>query len=237
MGAEAAVLPSDSRVASAADREVARRVPARHGPRRPAAGHAASRRGHDEERLGFNQHHRIGRLARGKAVTRSGARPGDILYVSGRLGRAQLGLELAKSAGPGTLVKMLQRHSDLLQPHLYPQIRVELGAWLARQRIASAMMDISDGLSTDLARMCRASGVGARLWAESIPCVKLPLARTGMLRTLRLDPMEMALHGGEDYELLFTVPRKEGKAAPKRARIRGDHGDRGNRAREADHAR
>ncbi len=153
----------------------------------------------------------LGEMARGKAVTRSGARPGDILYVSGRLGRAQLGLELAKSAGPGTLVKMLQRHSDLLQTHLYPKIRVELGAWLARQRIASAMMDISDGLSTDLARMCRASGVGARLWAESIPCVKLPLARTGMLRTLRLDPMEMALHGGEDYELLFTVSRKKAK--------------------------
>jgi thiamine-monophosphate kinase len=68
------------------------------------------------------------------------------------------------------------------------------------------MMDISDGLSTDLARLCQASGVGARLRAERIPCVKLPIARTGPLRKLQLDPMQMALHGGEDYELLFTVP-------------------------------
>lgn len=69
------------------------------------------------------------------------------------------------------------------------------------------MMDISDGLSTDLARLCQASGVGARLWAERIPCVKLPAARTRLLRKLRLDPLQMALHGGEDYELLFAVPR------------------------------
>src|SRR5271156_4366417 len=71
------------------------------------------------------------------------------------------------------------------------------------------MMDLSDGFSTDLARLCRASRVGARLWAERIPCVKLPAARTGPLRKLRLDPLQMALHGGEDYELLFTVPRKQ----------------------------
>ena len=153
----------------------------------------------------------LGEVARGQAVTRSGARPGDILYVSGRLGRAQLGLELAKRGGHGSLARMLQTHSGLLRPHLYPKIRIELGAWLARHEIASAMMDISDGLSTDLARLCRASGVGARLWTEHIPCVKLPAARTVPLRKLRLDPMRMALHGGEDYELLFTVPRKKAK--------------------------
>jgi thiamine-monophosphate kinase len=153
----------------------------------------------------------LGEVARGQAVTRSEARPGDILYVSGRLGRAQLGLQLAKSSGPGGLARALRGHSGLLQPHLYPKIRVVLGAWLARHEIASAMMDISDGLSTDLARMCRASGVGARLWAERIPCVKLPSARAGVLRKLRLDSMQMALHGGEDYELLFTVPRKKVK--------------------------
>jgi thiamine-monophosphate kinase len=153
----------------------------------------------------------LGEALRGQAVTRSGARPGDILYVSGRLGRAQLGLELAKGAGRRALAKMLQGHSGLLQPHLYPRVRIELGMWLARHEIASAMMDISDGVSTDLARLCRSSGVGARLRTEHIPCVKLPTARTGPLRKLRLDPMKMALHGGEDYELLFTVPRKKAK--------------------------
>ncbi len=151
----------------------------------------------------------VGEVAQGLALTRSGARPGDILYVSGKLGRAQLGFELAKAARPGTLAKFFPRQSRLLQPHLYPKIRVELGAWLARHEIASAMMDISDGLSTDLARLCQASGVGARLWDQSIPRVKVPAARTGLLRKLSLNPSEMALHGGEDYELLFTVPRKQ----------------------------
>jgi thiamine-monophosphate kinase len=148
----------------------------------------------------------LGEVARGLAVTRSGARPGDILYVSGKLGRAQLGLELARIGGPGALARILRSQPRLLQAHLYPKIRVELGAWLARHEIASAMMDISDGLSTDLARLCQASGVGARLWAERIPCVKLPAARTAPLQKLRLDPLQMALHGGDDYELLFTVP-------------------------------
>jgi thiamine-monophosphate kinase len=151
----------------------------------------------------------LGEVARGLALTRSGARPGDILYVSGRLGRAQLGLELTKNGGSGTLARVLRSGPRLLKPHLYPKIRVELGAWLARHKIASAMMDISDGLSTDLVRLCRASGVGAHLWADRIPCVKLPAVRTGPLRKLRLNPLQMALHGGEDYELLFTVPRKQ----------------------------
>ena len=164
----------------------------------------------------------LGEVAIGRAVMRSGARPGDILYVSGRLGRAQLGLALANSGGSGTLARVLQSQSKLLQPHLYPRIRVELGAWLARHKIASAMMDVSDGLSTDLARLCQASRVGARLWAERIPCVKLPAARIGLLPKLRLDPMQMALHGGEDYQLLFTVSRKQLKrlrSAPSFAEI------------------
>ncbi len=164
----------------------------------------------------------LGEVPRGRAVRRSGARPGDILYVSGRLGRAHLGLKLMQMrslVGPKTARGSLAR---LLQPHFYPRIRVELGAWLARHRIASAMMDISDGLSTDLARLCAASGVGARLWAERIPCVKVPAARKGMLRKLKFDPLQMALHGGEDYDLLFTVSPRHAKglqSAPGAAEI------------------
>jgi len=146
----------------------------------------------------------LGEVARGLAVRRSGARPGDILYVSGRLGRAQLGLEMIRQGATNASAS----DRRLLQAHLYPKIRIELGEWLARRKMATAMMDISDGLSTDLARLCAASGVGARLWAERIPRVKIPIARTGLLRKRRLDPLRMALHGGEDYELLFTVPRK-----------------------------
>jgi thiamine-monophosphate kinase len=75
------------------------------------------------------------------------------------------------------------------------------------------MMDISDGLSTDLARLCAASGVGARLWAEQIPQVEIPVR----FRKLRLDSLQMALNGGDDYELLFTVSpgyAKRLRAAP-----------------------
>jgi thiamine-monophosphate kinase len=148
----------------------------------------------------------IGEIARGLAVKRSGARADDLIYVSGRLGRAQLGLELLRS-GIASAKRARNASSALLQQHLYPAIRVELGAWLAKNRIASAMMDISDGLSTDLVRLCKASNVGAKLDSRRIPCVQI-LERIA----LRLPPavanaLQMALHGGEDYELLFTVPR------------------------------
>ncbi len=153
----------------------------------------------------------LGEVVEGRAVRRSGARPGDIIYVSGRLGRAQLGLELVNHSGPRELRKLIKDQSRLMQPHLYPKIPVALGAWLGKQRVASAMMDISDGLSTDLARLCTASGVGARLWAERIPCVVIPGGVAKQLGKLKSDPLEMALNGGDDYELLFTVPPRRAK--------------------------
>ena len=134
----------------------------------------------------------LGEVARGRAVLRSGARPGDAIYVSGRLGRAQLGLELlrrgatiSKSGDPAL--------RNALQQHLYPAIRVELGAWLAQHRIASAMMDISDGLSTDLPRLCRASGVGARIDSRRIPCVEIPERAARKLKGIAGNPLELAL--------------------------------------------
>jgi thiamine-monophosphate kinase len=146
----------------------------------------------------------IGEAPRGRAVKRSGAQAGDIVCVSGPLGRAQLGLELIKSGvhRGGTARK-------LLQPHLYPRIRIELGSWLAHTRTASAMIDISDGLSTDLRHLCASSRVGALLWANRIPCVKIPRRFTHKIGKLHLEPLQMALHGGEDYELLFSVPPKK----------------------------
>ncbi|HXT72291.1 MAG TPA: thiamine-phosphate kinase [Candidatus Angelobacter sp.] len=141
----------------------------------------------------------FGEVAPGQAITRSGARPGDLIYVSGELGRAQLGLQLV-------LRGLAHRRSlrRYLQPHFYPKIPLALGQWLAMRRFATAMMDISDGLSTDLARLCAASGVGARIWARKIPKVKIPAA----LARLNLNALELALHGGEDYGLLFTVRPK-----------------------------
>jgi thiamine-monophosphate kinase len=154
----------------------------------------------------------IGEVGRGKAVLRSGAEPGDGVYVSGPLGAAELGWRLVQAGHVGD--RSLRRW---LRPHFYPQIRVELGHWLARNRVASAMMDVSDGLSTDMARLCRASRVGARLDAAQIPVVGMPALIGRRLKGRAADPLEMALHGGDDYELLFTVPaakEKKLRAAP-----------------------
>jgi thiamine-monophosphate kinase len=148
----------------------------------------------------------LGEIAPGRAVTRAGARPGDIIYVSGKLGRAQLGLELLRRK-----LDRLPPFRHFLRPHLYPQIRLKLGAWLALHRFPSAMMDISDGLSTDLARLCRASDVGARIRANRVPSVAVPPSVARRLGRLHADPLQMALHGGDDYELLFTVPPRRVK--------------------------
>jgi thiamine-monophosphate kinase len=158
----------------------------------------------------------LGEVARGKAVGRSGARPGDLVYVSGTLGRARFGLELLRGLrGKGPLSRRLR---SLLQPHLCPSIRLKLGVWLAEHGIASAMMDLSDGLSTDLGRLCVASSVGARIWAERVPRVAIPSGQVTRLKTARLNPLAMALDGGDDYELLFTVPKRKAK------RLRGAPG-------------
>lgn len=145
----------------------------------------------------------IGEIARGRALTRAGARSGDILYVSGKLGRAQLGLELVRR-GFG----MKRDLASLLRPHLYPRIRVELGGWLASRRVASAMMDVSDGLSSDLARLCKASRVGARIYETRIPRVEVSEGVAKLFGKKAADPVGMALHGGDDYELLFTIPKR-----------------------------
>jgi len=144
----------------------------------------------------------VGEVRTAHAVLRSGARPGDLIYVSGHLGRAELGLQILRRSREPANPK-----NSLLKKHLYPEPRLELGKWLAEKRLVSAMMDLSDGLSSDLPRLCAASGVGARLESERIPSV-------GGLEAARkqgLDPLELALHGGDDYELLFTVPSQKAK--------------------------
>jgi thiamine-monophosphate kinase len=139
----------------------------------------------------------VGEVRTGYAVLRSGARAGDLLYVSGRLGEAELGLQILKrSKGLGN------RTNPLTRKHLYPEPRVALGQWLADARLASSMMDLSDGLSSDLPRLCAASGVGAQVQMSKIPRVRIPKqALVG-----RIDATRLALHGGDDYELLFAVP-------------------------------
>ncbi|MGA8142553.1 MAG: thiamine-phosphate kinase [Candidatus Acidiferrales bacterium] len=148
----------------------------------------------------------LGEIPRGHALTRSGANPGDLLYVTGELGRAQLGLEMVRRKL--THGRKLQ---NLLRPHLYPRIRVKLGEWLSRTKTATAMMDISDGLSTDLVRLCAASQVGARVEADRVPRVSIPENFNRAFGKRKLNALEMALHGGDDYELLFSVPPHRAK--------------------------
>ena len=123
-----------------------------------------------------------GSVARGKALRRDGARPGDRIYVSGRLGGSALGLATVAGAA--------------WKKHLRPEPRIPLGRFAREKLRATACMDLSDGLSLDLYRLCLASGVAAQL--------------EGPIPIFHGATLEQALDGGEDYELLFTVrPRTE----------------------------
>src|SRR6202140_642423 len=144
----------------------------------------------------------VGEVKRGREVRRSGARPGDTIYVSGQLGEAELGLRLLRQRKRG-----LNMREPRLRRHLYPEPRVELGRWLSEKRVASAMMDLSDGLSSDLRRLCKSSRVGAVIRSENLPSVRI----TKLERKNGVDPLQLALHGGDDYELLFTVPNNKAK--------------------------
>lgn len=143
----------------------------------------------------------VGTVPKGTAVLRSGARPGDRIYVSGELG-----------ASAAAVWQMRKKPKRKLNPreyprHFFPEPRIELGRFLREKGLASAMIDTSDGLSTDLAHICEESGVGAELEAERIP-------RASVDKPAREVDLQVALHGGEDYELLFTAPR--GKRVPSR---------------------
>jgi len=138
----------------------------------------------------------IGEIKTGIAIKRSGARVGDRIFVSGRLGEAELGLKsLKKKKG------MASSDNPLLQKHLYPSPRIALGRWLASNQLATAMMDLSDGLSSDLKRLSCASGTGARIFAAKLPVPGGPFSRRFDTR----ERLNAALHGGDDYELLFCV--------------------------------
>ncbi|HEU5457587.1 MAG TPA: thiamine-phosphate kinase [Terracidiphilus sp.] len=147
----------------------------------------------------------VGAVPRGRALLRSGASPGDLIYVTGALGGAAAGLErlkgLAGVGKPATSRKQSTANREaLLAPHLFPQPRLTQGLFLQRRGLASAAIDLSDGLSTDLAHLCEESGVAAEVEAARLP---ISLGAT----------LKQALHGGEDYELLFTA--KPGAKLPR----------------------
>ena len=148
-----------------------------------------------------------GTVPRGKALLRSGARVGDLLYVTGALGGAAAELRMLSERPE----RFRLAASDGTHPQLFPEARLDVGRALVRRGLATAAMDLSDGLSTDLAHLCAASGVGAAIEAERLPVH--PLARA------MPDWLSLALNGGEDYELLFAagptvrVPRRIGGVA------------------------
>lgn len=126
--------------------------------------------------------------------------------MTGVLGEAQLGLDLLLKTKNG---QRLNR--KLLAHHLYPALPLDFALWLGRNQVPTSMMDLSDGLSTDLTRLCRASGVGARIYSEQIPAVAVPIS---LQKRPHLQALTLALHGGEDYGLLFTARRKLASRIP-----------------------
>ncbi len=184
----------------------------------------------------------VGSVPAGSAVLRSGARPGDLLYVTGTLGSSVATLEQLRQ---GTKLR-----PNSYPKHFYPEPRIEIGRFLREKKLASAMIDISDGLSTDLGHICDESGVGAAVYAEALPVAgERPKARgsasaqrlsgrvateqglsgrfasehgsterfvsghgfsraeSGPIMSRASAPagLSLALHGGEEYELLFTA--------------------------------
>ena len=155
----------------------------------------------------------IGEVEKKSVLFRNRARPGDSIFVTGFLGSAGEGLKLLrdgfrllgeKSEG---LVMPTENHDsryvrEAILSHIDPPSLHRVARALAKSHLVRSMIDLSDGLSIDLSRLCEASGVGARIDAEAIP-------------RLRQTPFEKALHGGEDFELLFTVPPSHAKRVPK----------------------
>lgn len=159
--------------------------------------------------------------ARGRWVRRSGARPGHDLWLGGTVGESAAGRLLiargARPVGPGEIGErsridlgsslsgpppLLQAARRAVRRHLSPSPQLDLGRWLGQQK-AGAGMDVSDGVSRDLHRLCRESGTGAEIDAEALP---LSDRFFDVCKALSADPFDLALGGGEDYVLLFTLP-------------------------------
>lgn len=141
----------------------------------------------------------VGEAPEGEVLYRNGARPGDKIYVTGTVGDSAGGLKIINghASAPDSTA------SVLVKSHHNPVPFLEAGRIIAGSRLAGSMIDLSDGLCSDLGHICQESGVGARLFQSSIPISK----EVKVLAEInRLDPYDLALYGGEDYRLLMTVP-------------------------------
>ncbi|MEG1405796.1 MAG: thiamine-phosphate kinase, partial [Alistipes sp.] len=151
----------------------------------------------------------IGHARADQVVRRSGAQLNDLICITGNLGAAYMGLRLLERekrvlAEVGTPEPQFAGYEYLLEKYLKPRPRVDIIASLAEEKILpTSMIDLSDGLSSDLMQLCRASKCGARIYLDRIPIAKQTSA---LAEELHADPVVAALNGGQDYELLFTVP-------------------------------
>ena len=143
----------------------------------------------------------LGESIKRKVLYRTGGRAGDFLYVTGTLGQSASGLRLLQN---GCIRPRSRAQKEAIRIHQSPEARCEAGMWLAQCGLVHCMMDLSDGLSMDLPRICAASGVGAEIQAANLPVF-------AESKRWDCDPVEMALHGGEDFELLFSVPRSKSR--------------------------
>ncbi len=158
----------------------------------------------------------IGHVNGKRYLTRKGAKTGDLIYVSGTLGDSQAGLTyLKRNLSLPRRSKLSTPIKYLLKRHLQPVAQVSLGRLLVSKPYASAALDLSDGLSGDLMHLCKHSQVGALIHMN-----QLPMSRhmQWYAKRIHISPFSWSLHGGEDYELLFTVPPSQHQAVEKLAR-------------------
>ncbi|CBE69234.1 MAG: thiamine-phosphate kinase [Candidatus Methylomirabilis oxygeniifera] len=153
----------------------------------------------------------VGEVEAGKAVRRSGAKSGERIWITGRLGASAAGLTALRAGcrlqddqvetpfeASGSLLEAIRQ---AIERHLCPVPRVREGRTLGQAGVASAMIDLSDGLASDLAHLCRESGVSATIREDQIP---IDQAASAIARRFGQEPLTLALQGGEDFELLFT---------------------------------
>ena len=159
----------------------------------------------------------VGEATAGTPVLRSGASAGDQIFVTGSLGAAAAGLRLiergAHLAEQNLGDEDSQKLDHILLRQLRPEPRVGWGIVLGEERLATSMIDLSDGLSSDLNHVCAASGVGALIDSSLLP---IDERVTELCGRRALDPLQLALHGGEDFELLFTVKPADVARLPRR---------------------
>ncbi len=140
----------------------------------------------------------LGKVPKAEMLTRAGAKIGDWIFVTGNLGDAAAGLESLRRG----LAIAPELAAPLIKAHLDPAPQLAAAKVLVTHHLANAAIDLSDGVATDLYHICRASGVGARLEAGAIP---VSAGVEAVAREIGAEPLDLALKGGEDYQLLFTT--------------------------------